>query len=137
MTSGGPGPLHGVGVGGGFSADAEVLVRECKDDPKNWIVESAFAYGGKSQVFEVGKNETTDFASVPRVLVWFLPRYGAYTLPAILHDHLWRVEAPKGNITYRDADATLRPAGSCGRPCAGRPSSPAKAAGRVAGPTYR
>jgi Protein of unknown function (DUF1353) len=97
----------GVGVGGGFSPNAEVLVKE-KAGSQNWIVESAFAYGGKTQVFEVCKDEETDFASVPRILVWFLPRYGVYTLPAILHDHLWRVEAPKGHITYRDADATLR-----------------------------
>jgi hypothetical protein len=107
MTSGGTEPIMGIGVGGGFSPNAEVLVKE-KAGSQNWIVESAFAYGGKTQVFEVGKDEETDFASVPRVLVWFLPRYGLYTLPAILHDHLWRVEAPKGHITYRDADATLR-----------------------------
>jgi hypothetical protein len=30
----------------------------------------------------------TDFASVPRVFVWFLPRYGRYTKAAILHDYL-------------------------------------------------
>ncbi|HEX4428174.1 MAG TPA: DUF1353 domain-containing protein [Frankiaceae bacterium] len=107
MTSGGTQPILGVGVGGGFSPGAEVLVKE-KPGSQNWVVEGPFAYGGKTQVFEVCQGEETDFASVPRVLVWFLPRYGLYTLPAILHDHLWRVEAPKGHISYRDADATLR-----------------------------
>lgn len=107
MTSGGTEPILGVGVGGGFSPGAEVLVKE-KAGSQNWIVEAPFAYGGKTQVFEVQAGEETDFASVPRVLVWFLPRYGLYTLPAILHDHLWRIEAPAGHITYRDADATLR-----------------------------
>lgn len=107
MTSGGTQPIQGVGVGGGFSPGAEVLVKE-KAGTQNWIVEAPFAYGGKKQVFQIHPGEETDFASVPRILVWFLPRYGTYTLPAILHDHLWRVEAPKGTITYRDADATLR-----------------------------
>ena len=106
MTSGGTEPIRGIGVGDGFSKDAEVLVKE--KGSQNWIVEAPVVYGGKTQVFEICQGEETDFASVPRILVWFLPRYGAYTLPAILHDHLWRVEAPKGNISYRDADATLR-----------------------------
>jgi uncharacterized protein DUF1353 len=107
MASGGTEPILGVGVGGGFSPGALVLVEEDGGSP-NWIVKAPFAYGGKKQVFEVCVGETTDFASVPRVLVWFLPRYGRYSLPAILHDHLWRVEAPAGRISYRDADATLR-----------------------------
>lgn len=107
MTSGGTEPILGVGVGGGFSPGAEVLVEEDRGS-QNWIVKAPFAYGGEKQVFEVCVDETTDFASVPRILVWFLPRYGTYTLPAILHDHLWRVEAPAGHISYRDADATLR-----------------------------
>jgi hypothetical protein len=95
-----------VGVGDGFSPGAEVLVRQT--DAKDWKVERSFDYGGKTQLFHVGVGEDTDFASVPRVLVWFLPRYGKYTLPAILHDHLWRIEAPRKHISYRDADATLR-----------------------------
>ncbi len=107
MASGGSDPIMGVGVGGGFSPQAQVLVQEDGGSP-NWIVKAPFAYGGKTQVFEVSVDETTDFASVPRILVWFLPRYGHYTLPAILHDHLWRIEAPNGRISYRDADATLR-----------------------------
>jgi hypothetical protein len=106
VTSGGTEPIRGIGVGDGFGKDPEVLVKE--KGAQNWIVEASVVYGGKEQVFEVCPGEETDFASVPRVLVWFLPRYGAYTLPAILHDHLWRIEAPKGTITYRDADATLR-----------------------------
>lgn len=30
----------------------------------------------------------TDLASVPSVLLWFVPRYGQHTLPALLHDQL-------------------------------------------------
>lgn len=30
----------------------------------------------------------TDLASVPGILLWFIPRYGQHTLPALLHDQL-------------------------------------------------
>ena len=30
----------------------------------------------------------TDLASVPGILLWFVPRYGQHTLPALLHDQL-------------------------------------------------
>jgi hypothetical protein len=90
----------------GFSKGAEVLVKQL--DATEWVVESPFDYKGKTQLFRVKVGEHTDFASVPRILVWLLPRYGVYTLPAILHDHLWRIEAPKKNVSYRDADGTLR-----------------------------
>lgn len=30
----------------------------------------------------------TDLASVPSILLWFVPRYGQHTLPALLHDQL-------------------------------------------------
>ena len=53
-------------------------------------------------------DTSTDFASVPRVFVWFLPRYGRYTLAAILHDYLWRERASIGAMEYIDADGTFR-----------------------------
>lgn len=68
-----------------------------------------FSYTGKAAVpFEVYKGMKTDFASVPRVFVWFLPRYGAYTKAAIVHDLLWREYAGKGRMSYVDADGTFR-----------------------------
>jgi hypothetical protein len=42
------------------------------------------------------------------VFVWFLPRYGRYTLAAILHDYLWRHRAQTGQMDYIDADGTFR-----------------------------
>src|ERR1700761_7507148 len=80
-------------IGKGFSPDAEVLVRE--GDGSNWVLEQGFWYGARDQVFTVDPGETTDFASVPRPLVWLIARYGTYTLPAILHDHLYRIEVKK------------------------------------------
>ena len=76
----------------------------------------------------------TDFASVPRFFVWFIPRYGRYTKAAIIHDHLWRDQVGKGAICFRDADGLFRQAmrslerrSSAGGPCGprsdGRPLS--------------
>ena len=42
------------------------------------------------------------------MFVWLLPRYGRYTKAAILHDHLWRVAVPAGELSLRDADGILR-----------------------------
>jgi hypothetical protein len=57
--------------------------------------------------FEVPVDQPTDFASVPRVFVWFLPRYGRYTKAAILHDYLWSVAVPAGRISRLDADGVF------------------------------
>jgi hypothetical protein len=41
----------------------------------------------------VGKGETTDLASVPAFLWGVVARYGQHTLPAIVHDHLYKKAA--------------------------------------------
>jgi hypothetical protein len=90
-----------------FSHDARVVVAEVDDE--NWKVVEPFTYTGvRGQVFTVPVGMETDFASVPRIFVWFLPRYGRYTLAAILHDYLWRVAAPAGVLPYADADGLFR-----------------------------
>src|SRR4029450_10564361 len=60
--------------------------------------------------FVVPEREGTDFASVPQIFVWFLPRYGRYTKAAILHDYLWRVAVPRGQIDRLQADGIFRQA---------------------------
>lgn len=89
-----------------FREPAEVVVRQEGD--KDWEVMRSLAYVGKCDEFTVPISMLTDFASVPRVFVWFLPRYGRYTKAAILHDYLWREKARTGDVTWRDADATFR-----------------------------
>jgi hypothetical protein len=37
---------------------------------------------------EAAVGDETDLASVPSILLWFVPRYGLHTLPALLHDQL-------------------------------------------------
>jgi hypothetical protein len=90
----------------GFPEDSQVDVRQLDD--KNWRLLLRLDYQGQSEPFEVPVGSDTDFASVPRVFVWFLPRYGRYTKAAILHDYLWRERAAKGTMSYIDADGTFR-----------------------------
>jgi hypothetical protein len=90
-----------------FSADAQVIVEQI--DEETWKVLQAFSYTGKlGDKFTVPLGMLTDFASIPRAFVWFLPKYGKYTLAAILHDYLWRHAVPKGELPYVDADGLFR-----------------------------
>lgn len=85
---------------------ARVVVEQVDDN--NWKLRRAFDYQGKSEIFHVPLDQSTDFASVPRLFVWFLPRYGRYTKAAILHDYLWRERAGKDKMKYIEADGTFR-----------------------------
>jgi hypothetical protein len=91
---------------GGFSPGAKVVVEQVDDT--NWKVREGFGYRGKTESFSIEVGAETDFASVPRIFVWFLPRYGRYTLAAILHDYLWRERASTGSMEYIDADGMFR-----------------------------
>jgi hypothetical protein len=68
-----------------------------------------FIYRATNEVYTVPAGEETDFASVPRPFVWFIPRYGRYTKAAILHDRLCRL-AEDGSFNRRDADGVFRQA---------------------------
>ena len=92
------------------SATTGAVVVEQVDD-KNWKVRQGFSYTGERETFEVQVDQPTDFASVPRLFVWLLPRYGRYTKAAILHDHLWRDLASHGQMDYIDADGIFRRCG--------------------------
>ena len=75
-----------------FTPDSEVRVKELEHS--DWELLRILEYKGNRDRFEVPEGLETDFASVPRVFVWFLPRYGRYTKAAILHDYLWRDAVP-------------------------------------------
>lgn len=93
----------------GFAPGKDVVaVRQVSST--EWETVDEIRYSANHQSFTVPVGQRTDFASTPRVLVWLIPRYGKYTLPAILHDHLWRQEIPLGTVTYREADGILRQA---------------------------
>jgi Protein of unknown function (DUF1353) len=100
----------------GFEKGSVVDVEEAADaqdpdlqDPKFWTVRKEITYHARSRDFVVRVGKRTDFASVPRMFVWLLPRYGRYTKAAILHDHLWGEEVPR-HITRLEADGIFRQA---------------------------
>lgn len=69
-----------------------------------WKVREPLGYAGADEHFEVPIGFRTDFASVPRPVVWLIPRYGVYTRAAILHDYLLRSES----VSKVDADGLFR-----------------------------
>lgn len=89
-----------------FSDDAQVIVRQA--DEQFWELMHPLEYRGKVESFVVPAGMLTDFASVPRPFVWFIPQYGRYTMAAILHDYLWSRLAAKGELSWIDADAIFR-----------------------------
>lgn len=95
----------------GFPKDSVVDVEEIEGDESRWTLLRQLDYQPLRQdPFHVPVGQTTDFASVPRVFVWLLPRYGRYTKAAILHDYLWGEEVPAGRIKRLDADGIFRQA---------------------------
>lgn len=87
--------------------DAMVDVREIDD--RLWRLLSEFQYQAIHQRYVVSAGERTDFASVPRAFVWFIPTYGRYTKAAILHDFLCRLSR-EGKFSRREADGVFRQA---------------------------
>jgi hypothetical protein len=81
----------------------EVVVRPVLPEGRKWVLVEGFTYKGRTDTIKVDAGTETDFASVPRVFVWLLPRYGRWTQAAILHDHLWN-EARNGKFDFYDAD---------------------------------
>lgn len=73
-------------------------------DATFWRLREPVVYQGARETFEVPAGFRTDFASVPRLVVWLLPRYGVYTRAAILHDYLVENAA----VSRADADGLFR-----------------------------
>jgi hypothetical protein len=89
-----------------FEPSADVVVRRLDDE--FWAVELPLVYRGRRDEFTVPAGFRTDFASVPRVAVWLIPRFGRYTPAAILHDWLCTVGIATGQVTSREADGLFR-----------------------------
>lgn len=92
----------------GFPPGSTVDVRQVSE--QGWMTLRELAYRAKAADFAVPQETGTDFASVPREFVWFIPRYGIYTKAAILHDYLCHVAVPAGRISRIDADGIFRQA---------------------------
>ncbi|TFV89500.1 DUF1353 domain-containing protein [Blastococcus sp. CT_GayMR16] len=77
-------------------------------DASRWATVDPLVYRGRRDRFVVPAGFRTDFASVPRVVTWLVPRFGAYTLAAILHDWLCTEGLRTGAVTSRQADGLFR-----------------------------
>src|SRR5262245_24845797 len=85
--------------------ESDVVVREVDDN--TWELVEPLRYVGNNDRFLVPDGFRTDFASVPRVFVWLIPKYGRYTKAAILHDFLCE-ESKAGRFDRDDADGLFR-----------------------------
>jgi len=87
----------------GFAVDVRQV------DQKEWTLLAELQYTAAREHFMVPKYTPTDFASVPRIFVWFIPTYGRYTKAAILHDDLCR-RVKTEHLSRREADGVFRQA---------------------------
>jgi hypothetical protein len=83
--------------------ESELVARQ--DGDIEWVLVEPLAYQGNKDLFVVPTGSRTDFASVPAVFQWLIPRSGRYTRAAVLHDHLWEI-APQ--VSRADADGIFR-----------------------------
>ena len=88
-----------------FQSDSVTVRRR---DDRTWTVVEPLVYRGRDQAFVVPSGFETDFATVPRAVVWLIPRFGRYTLPAILHDWLVTEGLRQRVVSSRDADGIFR-----------------------------
>jgi hypothetical protein len=84
----------------------DLIVRRASD--QLWTVVAPLVYHGRRDTFVVPAGFRTDFASVPRVVVWLIPRFGRYTMAAVLHDWLVTTGMTSGAVSSRDADGLFR-----------------------------
>ncbi|WP_116452415.1 DUF1353 domain-containing protein [Blastococcus litoris] len=77
-------------------------------DADRWELVDALVYQGRRDRFVVPAGFRTDFATVPAPVRWLVPRFGTYTLAAILHDWLVTEGLATGAVTSRDADGIFR-----------------------------
>jgi hypothetical protein len=82
--------------------EGSVTVEEI--DANTWLVLEPVIYQGNKRTFTVPPGFETDFASVPKVFTWLIPRYGVYTKAAILHDYLCATKP----VNRSDADGIFR-----------------------------
>lgn len=78
--------------------------------PVLWELHEEVRYIGEKDEFIVPAGYRTDFATIPRIAVWLIPRFGSYTKAAILHDWLITEYLDRGSsrVTSNDVDNLFR-----------------------------
>lgn len=76
--------------------------------PGLWRLTADVVYRGATDTFVVPRGFHTDFATIPQLLMWLIPRDGAHTLAAVLHDWACTEGIRSGVISPRDADGLFR-----------------------------
>lgn len=77
-------------------------------DAVRWQLMGPVCYVGTLDRFIIPENYVTDWATIPRVVVWLFPRFGNHAKAAILHDYLLTDAMPAGRVTSVDADGLFR-----------------------------
>ncbi|MCK4806300.1 MAG: DUF1353 domain-containing protein [Candidatus Aegiribacteria sp.] len=76
-----------------MSVFTEQLIVSPLSDGKTWVILRPFSYDvgnvGSGDTVRVRTGFMTDFASIPRLLWIFLPRWGKYGNAAVIHDWLY------------------------------------------------
>ena len=85
--------------------ESELVVQQTGDF--DWKVMQPLQYRGNTDAIVVPTGSETDFASIPEIFQWLLPRSGRYTKPAVLHDYLCRHGDDVG-CPVEDADGVFR-----------------------------
>lgn len=98
-----------------MSRFTEVLVVSPLADGKTWVTRKEFGYDigeeGSANSVDVPIGFMTDFASVPRLLWAFLPRWGKYGNAAVIHDYCyWDQSCPRKETDriFREAMEVLK-----------------------------
>lgn len=73
-----------------------------------WSLTRPLHYRGRDQGFTVPEGFYTDFATVPGIMTWLVPKTGKYTEAAVLHDYLCTRGIELGLVSSRDADGIFR-----------------------------
>ena len=88
-----------------FEEQNPLTVREVDD--LSWELVTELVYRGNRDEFRVPVGYRTDFASIPVIFRWLLPKHGRYTKAAVVHDYL--VEHSRAtDFTRCDADGIFR-----------------------------
>ena len=98
-----------------MSRFTDVLIVSPLADGRTWVTRREFGYDvgaeGSGNIVEVPVGFMTDFASVPRPLWIFLPKWGTYGNAAVIHDYCYweqKRSRKESDLIFREAMGVLK-----------------------------